>query len=199
MASKNDDVEALNKRPELLQLLAWNRFKVTHAKRVELVSITDDEMKLVIEAKKGVKEVHIHSFSESERNGSIQQRFMNAVDSHRFPTLPGGTYFIILMWLLNGICLVEPGSLPPALVSLQSLAFVIFRTKLYAYYAFLVLVGSHILETLYALSLVRKIVKSPKALLGWLVINLIYGYPSTIRAIKLSGLAKKSKQLSKKD
>lgn len=199
MATKNDDVEALNKRPELLQLLAWNRFKFTHPKRVQLVSINNDELKIEIESSKGTKTTHVHVFSESERNGSIQQRFKNAVDSHQFPTLPGGTYFIILMWLLNGICLVDLGSLTPTLGWLQNIAFVIFRTKVYAYYAFLVLVGSHILETTYALLLVRKVIKSPSALFGWLVINLIYGYPSTIRAMKLSGLAKKAKQLAKKE
>lgn len=199
MATKNDDIEALNKRLELLQLLAWNRFKVTHAKSVQLVSITNDEMKLEIEAKKGVKETYTHTFTESERSGSIQQRFMNAVDSYRFPTLPGGTYFIFLMWLLNGICLVDLGSLTPTLGWLQKLAFMIFQNKVYAYYAFLFLIGSHVLETCYALLLVRKIAKTPKALLGWLIINLIYGYPSTIRAMKLSGLARKSKKLDKKE
>ncbi len=196
--SKQENViDEFNKHPEWLFLLSWNRFSFAHPLKSKLISLDEKGFSLEVESKKSifnsakVKSTNVHSFSPDETKATSVQSMHSVIEKYSFPTWPAGGIHSIGLWLMVTMCAFDLGSLESKLYWIKHFAMMIFRSNSVAFKALIAMAGLHVLETVYALYILAPIIKSSSAMCGWAVVNFIFGYPSTVRAMKLSALANK--------
>lgn len=195
-----DPIEDFNSHPEWLFLLAWNAFAFSHPLKVKLLTLNEKEFSLEIQSKltpfssKNSKTVKVHQFTENELRGTPAASLKNVIVKYSFPSWPAGGIHSIILWIVIALCAVDLGGYELYVYWIKFYTLKIFQTQLVAKYALIVMAVLHVLETIYALYILSPIIQSKSAYLGWAIVNFIFGYPSTIRAMKLSALANKKRK-----
>lgn len=100
------------------------------------------------------------------------------------PVWPHGpvTYILLtLLFLQTVICLTPPGKLPSPIRHLQALALTVFHTRAALKLFLLFTLSVHLLEALYALSLLRRVARSlDRRALLWALQTALVGFPSLL-------------------
>jgi hypothetical protein len=191
-------VEEYNIHPELLLLLAWNRFKVAHPTKVKLLTLDSHGFSLEVESKndifsKSTKVAHIHVFTPSEMKGSPNDTLDNLIKKYTYPSFPANGFHAVALWFFIGICAFDLPFVDDKLYWVKHVALLVLKSKSIAMITLAAMGGIHVLETAYVMYLLNPIIKEPAVLAAWAGVTLCLGYPSTIRAVKLSSVAQKSK------
>jgi len=169
---------------------------MAHPVKSKLISLDENGFSLEVEAKNSAfssvkKSVNVHKFTYDELQQSPVESMRRVVTKYSFPSWPAGGVHSIALWLIIAICAFDLGVLENKVYWIKHFALKVFQTQHVALLSLYAMAGLHFVETLYALYILSPIIKSRHAMFGWAVVNVIFGYPSTIRAMKLSALSKR--------
>ena len=187
-------------RPQNLLLLAWNYFGKIHATAAEIESITDQGCNMFIYTEAEKEHVFL-PFSKDDvpitdvtKLASILSKLFNKYSNACRPQYALGSFFVLLWaFLLLAVASEADVLRYPFLQLIRPYALACIRPTI-ALWALIFLILSHTVEGLYVVYLFY-LANIPKhAMVSWVSMTFIFGWPYTSKAMLLAKLAQEVKQ-----
>ncbi len=189
--------EVLNKQPQNCLLLAWNVLGVKMANKAVVKDINEKEITMDMEIKKSLASSETYPKTVkvplNMKNGrALHEHVATLIQKSSggfWPQGPVGA-LTVLMWIM-AVSVSYAATLPDAIkgnsvfILFRTASLLLLRSEQVAFYVLGFMVGTHIIEGICVIIFVRRYVKSVGAMLSWILLTLLLGFPVTDRAFTL--------------
>ena len=190
-----------SERPQNLLLLAWNYFGKINATKAEIESMTEQGCNMIIYSGEKSEQAflpfpqHDVPITDVTKIASILGKLFNKYSNACRPPYAVGSIFVLLWaFLLLAVASEADVVRYPFLQLLRPYALACIRPTI-ALWMLILLIISHTVEGLYVvyLSYVANIPKH--AMVSWVSMTFIFGWPYTSKVILVAKLAQKAKHM----